>query len=172
MGGAENQIWRPPASSVEEGLIKEQWRLPALLSGRKLPAPALVLTPDNSVPSHLSLAPFEPLSRGCNSERASPIKSERRPFKRHGRRFQQRFLPPQPPAPLVSAAGSYAAFSSRHWSPGRGTCCGAATPHSSGGASAAEVSPPIFTHHTWVWDQRFLVSAPPTSLDVHSSLSL
>ena len=36
----------------EDGSSKEQWPLPALLSGRKLP-PALILMPDTSVPPHM-----------------------------------------------------------------------------------------------------------------------
>ena len=49
---------------------KEQWRLPALLSGKKLcPLPsALTLMPDNSVPPYMSLVPFRLLLRGSESE--------------------------------------------------------------------------------------------------------
>lgn len=163
-GARQPTLWRK-GSSKNNG-VRQHFCL-----GESFPAPALVLTPDNSVPSHLSLAPSELLSRRWNSELASPIKSERRPFKRHSPRFRQRFSLPQPSSPAVFAAGSCGDFSCRHWNPGLGTWCGPATPHSSGGTSAAELStrPPILTHHTWVGDQRLLVSAPPTSLDVDSS---
>ena len=50
----------PPVSAVAllgEGSEKEQWPLPAHLSGRKLPS-ALALMLDNSVSSLMSLVPF------------------------------------------------------------------------------------------------------------------
>ena len=59
-----------PACQISVGVRgrseKEQWTLPALLSGRKLlqpPAPALTLMPDTSVPPHMPLVSFKLLPR-------------------------------------------------------------------------------------------------------------
>lgn len=54
--------------------------------------------------------------------------------------------------------------------PGLAAWCGTETPCSSEGNSTGEISLPIFIHHMWAWEQPFYVSAPPTSLEVASSL--
>ena len=79
----ETEIGHPPAGSVGRGLSKEQWLLPALLSGKKSAPSALALMSDNSVLSHLPLAHFKLQSQHCRSEWVNLNKSEGGTFKRN-----------------------------------------------------------------------------------------
>ena len=130
-----------------EGLEKEHWPLLALLFERKMPS-----NPGShpSVPPCISLVSFKLLPQCWNSERWSSSKSG--------------------PSPLRSSWNSRSPLSHNpHWfvqpeivgnsllatgTLGWEAWCRARIPGFSGGTSAAEVSLPIFIHHTWVWDQH------------------
>ena len=61
----------------------------ALRSGTKLPPTTLALMPDNSVPPHISLMPFNLMSPQLSSEGVSPNKSVCGPFKGNCLGYQQ-----------------------------------------------------------------------------------
>ena len=120
----------------------------------------LALKPDNSVPPHVSLALLELLPQHWTSESVSPHKSVYGSFKEE--------LPGTPEASISLSLNP-------HWflqpelmgtslpgtgGPGWGARFGAGTPCSSTGTSAPKLCLPVYNHHTWVWDQPFLLLHP------------
>ena len=81
-------------------------------------SPALVLMPDTSFPSCMSLVPFKPLPWCWSSEGVRLSKSIFESLERNCLGIQQ-FLP-LTQTPMVFAARSCADLSSWHWNPGIG----------------------------------------------------
>ena len=137
-------MWCLPASSValwREGSGKEQWPLPAFLSGRKLP-PAFTLIMNNSVPPCASLMFSNLLPLHWSWERVSLSKFVHDPYKRNCQGVRH-ILYSTTSILLVFTARSYVTSlpgtGTLGWGPGVGLGC-----------FAPEISLPIFMHLTWV----------------------
>ena len=79
----EIQIWHQAASSVGEGLRKGTVVSASTSIWEKDAPPGLTLMPDNSVPPHMSLVPFELLPQWWTLEGISLSKLVCGPFKRN-----------------------------------------------------------------------------------------
>ena len=75
------QIWCPSTSSVGGGLRKGAMASASTSVWEKVASLALILVPNNSVPPHVSLAPFKLLPQCWSSEGVSLSKSMCGPFK-------------------------------------------------------------------------------------------
>ena len=100
-----------------EGPEKEQWPLPALLSGRTLP-PALALIPDISVPPHMSQVPFSLLLLWWSSEGVSSVSLCVGPF--IGTAWDSSSLSFTASLPSGVYSQKLADLFSRQWNPGLG----------------------------------------------------
>ena len=141
-----------------EGLRKGTMASASIFVWQKVALPALALMWDTLIPPHMALLPFELLPQHWNLEGRMQSKAVHRPFNRNCLRLWK---------PLSYSATLPGGFYSQKlwrllflvwdWDSLllRGTY-------------APEISLPNFIHHTWVLDQLFCVSAPPTSLGVVS----
>ena len=160
----ETQVWCRHSASVWGGSLRKGTMASASTFIWKKAAPqALTLMPDNSVPPWLSLVPLS----CCPSAGLRVGESVPEPCKRNCLGLHQ---------PSDCTASVPAVFHSQKlWGlfpalePWAGGLEWAGTPDSSGGTSEAQISLPIFISPMW-GTNSFLISVPPTSLNVASSL--
>ena len=163
----------PVCSLCGECSSNEQWPLPALLFGRKLPSPTLTLVPNTSVPLYMFLVPFNPLYQ-CWTQKKSESGNSVGPLRgtaqdsRSLRLAQSHFLFFW----LSFAARSQGDFSSQHWNPGLGVLVWVWNPSLlSLGGHLQPTYPLCFFAATCVYgNSPFSISAPPASLHMASSL--
>ena len=126
--------------------------------------PALTLMLDNSVPPHMSLMSFNLLLQHWSSEGVSPSKSVHRPCKRNCLGFQQSVFHSLNPCWFLQL--EVMETSSWHWNPGLGDLVWGWDP------SLLRYPSQFLSATHGCGTSPFRVYAPPTNLDVVSSLTL